>query len=318
MRIVILGAGAVGSLLGARLQRAGEEVLLVGSPMHVEAIRARGLRVEGLLEGTFSVRAETRVPPGTSADLLWLTVKTFDLARAAEAAAVELPASIPWVLPQNGLGVETLARTAMQAAGRVASPDPWLVRAVNTIPATLVEPGVVRQPGEGEIRLADPARAGTSAPSVRLVAAGLERAGVPVRFVPDIDRAQWRKAIVNAAINPITAEYGLLNGQLLDDPWRSEATTLLLEALSAARLAGFDFPLKELEHDLWETARATAGNRSSMLQDVDRGRPTEIASISGYFLDTARAHAVELPATEHIVERIRHRAASARPPRQRS
>ncbi|HUZ79181.1 MAG TPA: 2-dehydropantoate 2-reductase [Thermoplasmata archaeon] len=316
MRIVILGAGAIGSLIGAMLHRAGEDVVLVGSPAHVEAIRAGGLRVEGRLEGTFAIAAETRLAPGTSADLVWFTVKTFDLARATEQAARELPGSIPWVLPQNGLGVEEVARTAMRSAGRVPDPDRWLVRAVNTIPATLVAPGIVRQPGDGEIRLAHPSHAGASEPSVRLVAASLVRAGVPVRFVPDIDRAAWRKAVVNAAINPVTAEYGILNGQLLQDPWRSEATTLLLEALSAARLAGYDFSLEELERDLWETVRATAGNRSSMLQDIDRGRPTEIDSISGYLLDTARLHSVNLPATERIVERIRRRAASAPHPRQ--
>ncbi|MFZ0699324.1 MAG: ketopantoate reductase family protein [Thermoplasmata archaeon] len=319
MRIVVLGAGAIGSLLGAMLYRAGEDVILVGSTAHVAAIRAHGLRIEGRLEGTFAVAAETRVPAGTSADLVLLTVKTFDLARAAEQAALELPGSIPWVLPQNGLGVEDVARTALRAAGRVADPAPWLVRAVNTIPATFVAPGIIRQPGDGEIRLAEPSHAGPSAPSVRLVASTLERAGVPVCFVPDIDRAAWRKAVVNAAINPVTAEYGIRNGQLLEEPWRSEATALVLEALSAARLAGYDFSSEELERDLWETVRATGGNRSSMLQDIDRGRPTEIDSISGYLLDVARAHSVDLPATERIVARIHRRVASSpHPPRQRS
>jgi 2-dehydropantoate 2-reductase len=318
VRIVVLGAGAVGSLIGAMLHRAGEDVVLVGSAEHVDAIRTGGLRIEGRLEGTFAVAAETRLAPGTSADVVWFTVKTFDLARATERAARELPASIPWVLPQNGLGAEEVARTALRSAGRTSDPDRWLVRAVNTIPATLLAPGFVRQPGDGEIRLAQPSHAGASAPSVRLVAASLARAGVPVRFVPDIDRATWRKAVVNAAINPVSAEYGLLNGQLLQDPWRSEATALLLEARTAAQLAGYDFSREELELDLWETVRATAGNRSSMLQDIDRGRPTEIDSISGYLLETARRHSVSLPATERIVERIRRRAASAPHARQQS
>lgn len=311
MRIVVLGAGAVGGVLGAMLSRAGEDVVLVGSSLQVDAVRTHGLRLEGRVEGTFAVRAETRIPPGLSADLLLLTVKTFDLAAAAEEAARELPWPIPWLLPQNGLGIEEVAQAAVRSAGRTADPSPWLVRAVNTIPATLVAPGVVRQPGDGEIRLVEPAHGGASARSVRLLAETLSRAGVPVRFVPDIDRAVWRKAIVNAAINPVTADHGILNGRLTEEPKRSEATVLLLEAREAARLAGYEFDPAELERDLWETVQATAANRSSMLQDIDRGRPTEIDSISGYLLAVARAHSVPLPATERIVARIQQRAGPA-------
>lgn len=314
MRIVVLGAGAVGSLLGAMLSRVGEDVVLVGSPAQVEAIRARGLRIEGRGEGTFHVRAETRLPARTPVDLLLLTVKTFDLERSAEAAARELPWPIPWLLPQNGLGIEDSTRRAIRSAGRTSDPSAWLVRAVNTIPATLVAPGVVRQPGEGEIRLSEPGRAGASAGSVRRFAEAFGRAGVPVRFVPDIDRAAWRKAIVNAAINPVTADHGILNGELLQPPWRAEATVLLSEALNAANLTGYTFVPEEVERELWETVQATAGNRSSMLQDIDRGRPSEIDSISGYLLNIARAHSVSLPATERIVERIRARAPTGSPP----
>ncbi|MGD0718182.1 MAG: ketopantoate reductase family protein [Thermoplasmata archaeon] len=315
MRIVVYGAGAIGSLLGAMLYRAGDDVVLVGTAAHVEAIRTHGLRVEGRVEGTFRIAAESRLPSESPADLLLLTVKTFDLALAAGEAARQLPWPIPWLLLQNGLGAEDTARVALQRVRGVADPSAWLVRALNTLPATLVAPGVVRQPGDGEIRLADPTEAGPSADSVRRFAAVFERAGIPVRYVPRIDHAAWRKAVVNAAINPVTADHGILNGRLLEEPWRAQATTLLHEALIAARLAGYDFPDEEIERELWETVRATAGNRSSMLQDLDRGRPTEIDSISGVFLEIARDHGVDLPATERIVGRIRDRTGAPLLPR---
>ncbi len=314
MRIVVYGAGAIGSLLGAMLHRAGADVVLVGAAAHVEAIRDHGLRIEGRMEGTFRIPAESRLPPNAAADLLLLTVKTFDLARAAEDAARGLPGPIPWLLPQNGLGAEDMARAALRRARGVEDPSAWLVRALNTLPATWMAPGVVRQPGEGEIRLADPAVAGPSADSIRRFAAVFDRAGIPVRYVPRIDLAAWRKAAVNAAINPVTADQGIANGRLREEPWREQATTLLHEALVAARLAGFDLPDAEVEQELWQTVRATAGNRSSMLQDLDRGRPTEIESISGVVLAIAREHGVDLPATERIVARIRRRASPPPPP----
>jgi 2-dehydropantoate 2-reductase len=308
VKVVVIGAGAVGSLFGARLARAGHSVVLIGRTEHVAAIRAHGLRVQGPTEEVYRLTAYTDLPAGEPVDVVLLTVKTFNLARTAALLGRTVPRPVPTLLPQNGLGVEALARPALARAGWPA-PEDWTVRAVHSVPATLVAAGVVREAGSGEILFPDPAETGAAAPRVRLFEELLQGAGFLVRTVKNFDREVWRKALVNAAINPVTAVRGVPNGQLLEGPARREALTLLREGLLAARAAGFEFSEEETTRDFERIARATAENRSSMLQDLERDRPTEIDAISGEILRVAASHGLDLPATRAIVEDVRRRAA---------
>lgn len=305
MRVVVFAAGAIGSLLGASLAHAGHDVLLVGRTDHVAAIRSEGLRVTGTLVETVRLRAETSVPSDFVPEVVLLTAKTFDLPAASSRLGIEVSMPIPTLLPQNGLGVEERVRTALGASGWVA-PERWVVRAVNTIPATLLGPGEVRAAGRGELLLG---RApGPDAAASRTMAHLFRGTEIPVRVVDDLEREVWRKALINAAVNPVTALHGVPNGRLLEEPYRTESRTLLEEALSTAHAFGFDFREEEVRSDLDRVLRATAGNRSSMLQDLDRGRPTEIEAISGEILRRGASKGLDLPATRSAVAAIRARS----------
>ncbi|MCI4361272.1 MAG: 2-dehydropantoate 2-reductase, partial [Thermoplasmata archaeon] len=296
MRLVIFGAGAVGSLLGARLTAAGTSVLLVARPSHAEAIAKRGLTVEDSPPIVVHPAVSDRLRPGTVAEGVLLTVKSFDLDGAAEAIARAFPAGIPVFALQNGLGIGERLADRFAKNGWTDSSS-LVIRAVSSVPATFVGPGVVRPGGKGEVLLAG--LDGVAAPEIaERLRRALSMAGLTVRLVPDIQREVWRKAIINAAINPVTADHQVLNGSLSLDPWRGQSLALLLEARNAAELAGFDFTVEEVERDLWAVVKATAQNRSSMLQDMERGRPTEIDAISGELVAMARAHGLPLPATE--------------------
>lgn len=307
MRVVIFGAGAVGSLFGAYLDQAGHSVLLVGRGEHVAAVRANGLKVTGRLEGTFRVDAAVELPPGPAPDAILLTVKTFDLSPAAGALGRAVRPGTPILLPQNGLGVEEVARQALAAEGWM-EPEVALVRAVNLVPATWVGPGEVRAAGDGEVIL--PEHRGPAAEAIGRFDQLLRGAGIRVRSVEDFDHEVWRKAVLNAAVNPVTAVHGVLNGRLLDSPYREEADQLLLEAAQTARMAGVPVTDSEARADLERVLRATAENRSSMLQDLDRGRPTEIDAISGEILRIGRLHGLELPRTAQAVADVRARSAA--------
>ncbi len=308
MRIAVIGAGAMGSLFAARFVAAGDEVRLVGRPGSVAAIRRDGITVEGRSPGRWPVPVEERLAPTPVPDLLVVAVKTFDLDRVAADLASVLPAPVPVVLPQNGLHVERGVGAALGAGGW-AAPEAALVRAVNSIPAMIVAPGRVRQPGDGEIILAEPT--GAAAAATRLARDAFRSAGLPVRTVPDLEVELWRKALVNAAINPVTAVHRVPNGRLLQPPLADEARALLREAQRAASAAGFPFSDRDADASLERVLRATAENRSSMLQDVERGRPTEIDAISGEILRTAAAHGIDLPATRAVLERLGRAPAAA-------
>lgn len=306
MRIVVFGAGAVGSLLAARLAAAGAPVEIVARPAHVAAIRAHGLRVEGTGPGMWPVEAAERLRTGPAAAVI-VTVKTFDLAAASEIVGRTVSPETPVVLLQNGLGVLPVASAGLRAGGW-NEPDRFVVRGVNSLPATWVAPGVVRAAGLGELLL--PSSEG-SAERVRRL---LEAPALTIRAVDDLPREEWRKAIVNAGINPVTALHGVVNGALAEGTLRDEALELLEEARGVAARAGFSFPRDEVEADFDRVVRATAANRSSMLQDVDRGRPTEIDAISGEILRVGTGLGVDLPATRRAIDAVRERVRrTARP-----
>ena len=313
MKILVVGAGAVGSLLGALFAESGNSALLVGREDHAAAIRARGLRISGPRPRVVHVEASSGIPPGTEADVVLVTTKTFDLAPAVTELAHALSAR-PVLFLQNGIRILPAATAALASAGWVDAAT-FAVRGVNSIPATLVGPGEVRETGHGEILLPVPSEAGPAAGAARLFRMLFEGARIPVEAVPEFQREVWRKALVNAAINPITAARGVTNGELLEDPPRTEALRLLGEALAVARAAGFGFTSEEVTRDFERVVRATASNRSSMLQDIDRGRPTEIDAISGEILREAARLGLDLPATRAIVSEITTRTspASARP-----
>jgi 2-dehydropantoate 2-reductase len=304
VRVVVFGAGAIGSLLAAYLDRSGQSVLLVGRPAHVHAVRESGLRLEGQIEGVFRLDAATELPVGSAPDAVFLTVKTFDLADAAGIVARRSRPGTPVLLPQNGLGVKGLAGNALRAGGW-SDPEGAMVRAVNSLPATWVEPGRIRVAGSGEILL--PEAKGPASAAIEIVGRLLRDAGLPVRSTPDLRREVWRKAVVNAAINPLSALRGVPNGRLLEPPLRAEADRLLEEAVRAARAAGIELTVEEATVDFERVARATAENRSSMLQDLDRGGRTEIDAISGEILRVGEHHGLDLPATRAVIAEVESR-----------
>ncbi|MCI4339945.1 MAG: 2-dehydropantoate 2-reductase [Thermoplasmata archaeon] len=307
VRVVVFGAGAVGSFLGAKIASGSHSVLLVGRADHVAAINASGLQVEGRTEGTFRLTARTELARSDRPELLLLTVKSPDVAAAGAAIASTVPGPTPIVALENGLGIERTLIDALRASGWPA-PETAVVRAINSYGVTLLGPGRIRHAGDGEILLP---KSGAPFPADTLDAVEqlLGDGGLSVRRVPEFEREVWRKALVNAAINPVTADQGLENGALAREPYRRQSEHLLREAQSVARAEGFEFSNEEADRELWKVVRATAPNRSSMLQDLDRGRRTEIAAISGVLLDLGARHGLDLPHTHRAIERIRRREA---------
>lgn len=304
----MFGAGATGSLFAARLADAGHDVLAVGRRSHVRAIAERGLVVEGVREGVFRFAAAESLDRGFDPEAALLAVKTFDLEAAARSTASGTSGPVPTLLPQNGLGITELAERGLRAGGWT---EPVTVRAVHAVPATWLGPGRVRQAGEGEFVL--PAEPG---PGVELWASLVAGMGFPVRRAVDFEGEVWRKLLVNAAINPVTADHGVPNGQLRQDPWRGQALALLAEARAVAQAEGHPVDAATAEADLWRVVGATASNRSSMLQDLDHGRPTEIDAISGALLRAGARHGLSLPATQRAWDRIVAQAARARAPKE--
>lgn len=282
MRVTILGTGAMGCLFGARLAEHAEVILLGTWREAIAAIRARGIVLhEPGRDQQCLVRATDRAEECLGSDLVLVLVKAWQTREAARRAAIALAPSGLALTLQNGLGNrEELERT-------LGSDRTGL--GVTTLGATLLAPGEIASGGEGSVSLALHRR-------VEPVRTLFSQAGVPVQVQEDIESLLWGKLVINAAINPLAALLHKRNGELLESPdARSLMQALAQEAARVAQAAGIALPYTDPIAQAEATALRSSSNYSSMLQDVERHRPTEIDAISGSVVAQADSLGLEAP-----------------------
>lgn len=299
-RFLVFGAGATGSVFAARLA-SRHEVAVTARGARLETIRRDGLRVTGATE------AAVRLPAAASpeeladfrADFALVTVKSSDTAEAA-AALDRLPGDPVRVSLQNGLGNEEI----------LADGGHPVLGAVTNNGATLREDGEVFHAGLGEVVLGA-FSPDTPADAAARLAALFRAVGFPARETEDIRKPLWEKVILNAAVNPVTALLGLRTGELLADRGRRLVVSrVAAEACRVAESEGVPCEPNEVEATIRRVAEATPENRSSMLQDLERGRRTEIEAINGVIAARGRAAGVPTPWNDLLLRLVRRREAA--------
>lgn len=290
MEVVVFGAGSLGSLVGALLDRV-HDVTLVGRDPHMRAVRTDGLEVTGV-EPFRSHPDATTDGEGLSADLAVVTVKSYDTPTAA--ASLATGAFDAALSLQNGIGNEDVLAEHLDCAVLAGSA---------THGAVLREPGVVEWTGRGDVAL------GTwrpdETPLVDRVADAFDEAGLDPRVVGDVRRELWRKLAVNTAINPITALARLPNGAVRSGPAAELARDAARETARTARAEGIELADEDAVERVAAVAEATAGNRSSMLQDVTAGRRTEIDQLNGAVVQRAADAGVDVPVNRVLTGLVR-------------
>ena len=297
MKIAVLGAGAMGSVFGGRLSAAaGNEVWLIARrEAHVHAINAGGLIVErpGARPAVVHPRATTDPGEVGPADLVIVFVKATDTATAAAGARPLIGNDSVVLTLQNGLGNLEVLQAAFgpehviagitYAGARVAGPG----HVVHTFAHRTVI-------GSPEPRLA--ARA-------REVAALFNRAGLPTEVDDDVLRLVWSKAALNISINAVTALTGLRFSELADSPEAlSVVDRVLDECLEVAKALGIeiDYAADDPHRFVREHLRRIGPNKSSMLQDFEQGRKTEIEALNGALMERAWELDIDVPFNEML------------------
>lgn len=276
MKIVIIGAGAMGGLFAARLAAAGEDVSVVDVwAEHVETIRTQGLILEtGEGEVRTKPAAVTRVEDlaACAADLVIVFVKSGMTAAAARSAQTILGPAGRVLTLQNGLGnAEIIAEVF--GADRVLA-------GTTAQGATLIGPGRIRHGGRGDTHIGR--LTGPVDDFCREAAMILSRAGIPAIAEDAVQSLIWGKLVINVGINALTALLRFTNGQLNDHAETRELVKLAVaEAVQVAAASDVRLPYDNAVEKVLAVAAATATNRSSMLQDILRGRATEIDAING-------------------------------------
>lgn len=307
MRILVAGAGALGSVFGGFLRRAGLDVTLFGRAAHLDAIARDGLTIDGIwgthrVDG-FAVSTDAAALHGRF-DAILLAVKSYDTAAVAAAIAPLLGDTGIAISLQNGLGnVE-----ALEAA----------VGARRALGARVIFGATVAAPGHVRVTVfADPTAVGALAPGAHphrdaaalRWAATLDAAGVPAVATDRLAALLWAKVFYNAALNPLGALLGAHYGALPEHPEsRALMDRVIDEAFAVAGAEDVALPwanAAEYQQEFYgRLVPATYDHRSSMLQDLERGRRTEIDAINGAVWHRGAARGISTPVNETLTRLV--------------
>jgi 2-dehydropantoate 2-reductase len=298
MRIAVVGSGGVGGYFGGLLARTGHPVSFLARGAHLQAIRARGLRVESL-QGDFVVAAHATDNPAEigPVDTVLLCVKTYDLAEAlARMPALLGPDTLVLTL-QNGVEAPELVAEAI-GRERVLAGVVYCEVAVSA-------PGVISQGSPLQRIIFGPLDGRASAPGEALAAA-LSAAGVDTTLSDQALAAIWTKCCFICAMSGVTTLARRPLGELLRDGEALELLRAVMEEARAVALAkGIRFAADPVEAGLATAARFPPGAKSSMLRDLEAGRRLEIEALNGAIVRQGRAAGVPTPANQAIYAALR-------------
>ena len=289
-KVAVVGAGAVGSFYGAMLARAGQRVVLIGRPPHVEAIRRDGLRLHmaGRVE-TLRSEASAELAAVQGADLVLFCVKSTDTDTVASELAPLLEPHAVVLSLQNGVeNAATIARHVRQT----------VVPAVVYVATAMDGPGTVKHFGRGDLVIGalnvdasrDPATIGV----LQDLAAFFNAAGVKVTISGDVMLELWSKLMVNCAYNAISAlaqaPYARLAAQ---SDVREIQHAIVREVVALAQAEGIGLQLESSLQAMERIAIAMPAQLSSTAQDMARRKPSEIDHLNGFI--TRRGHELGVP-----------------------
>lgn len=286
MKIAIIGAGAMGSLYGGYLARAGEEVYLVDIwQEHVDEVNSSGLVIE---EKDLEVRAHPKAAADPMkvghVDLAIVFVKSFLTGTALEKNAALLGPDTVVMSLQNGYGnIERIAEHVKRSS---------IIAGTTSHGASMRSPGRVRHAGGGDTHIGWVANEDED--RINGIAETLRRAGFVTAVEKNVMELIWSKLIINVGINALTAVLKVKNRELLRiDEARELLRMAVLEAVEVAAAEGVRFDGEEMVDKVMGVAFATGDNTSSMLQDILNRRKTEIDTINGAIVEEGGKHHLE-------------------------
>lgn len=290
----LLGCGAVGGVLAGLLATHGQSVTLLdtrpqatGAALALDFIDLQGQEHPLNLP-------RLSLPQIPQLECLLVTTKAYQVIPALTPLIARLPARVPILLLHNGMGTESWVRQHFPI-------NPLLV-GITSNGALRTGAHQFRHTGPGETWI------GAVTPQARAWRWLVERlaAALPhAAWSDDIHRQQWSKLVINAVINPLTALANIPNGKLLDH--RQQVAALCRELMPLLARQGFTLPVEGWIEKVLAVARLTAGNYSSMHQDLVLGRPTEIDFVTGFLLREAQAAGLSLPAHQSLYDSIKHK-----------
>ncbi|MBI2107539.1 2-dehydropantoate 2-reductase [Candidatus Woesearchaeota archaeon] len=283
MAIIILGAGAVGSVFGAKLSQ-HNDVLLVARKEHADRINRDGLKTKGIENSNYRIKALTNINEIKKNTLILLATKVHDSKNAIEPIKNLVKKDTVILCVQNGLGSEGIVKKIIK--------DRCLVlRAVTNIGAVYLKPGIVEFNGHSYTAIEKSAESGK-------IAENLSRCGLKSYVSDDIKAEVWKKLVLNCVINPLTAILGVRNNGIAGRKYDGLKSMIIDECLEVAEKEGIRFEMNFLK--TMNEAIKNSNNISSMQQDLLKGRKTEINFLNGAIVKLGRKRGIKTPVNWYI------------------
>lgn len=307
MRVLVVGAGAMGSMFGGLLEQSGNHVTLLDpNKDHIDAVKAKGLRLlhpDGTVQFS-QVEATTSAIGIGPVDLVLVLTKSFSTRAAVSAIANSITDSTMVLTVQNGLGND-------QVLSEVVGPEKVL-GGTTTAGAKIIEPGMTQLSpitAEGKSltefsfisTLNDPSPSPSALQHAELIAAVLTKAGLPARLATSVSVVVWTKLCLAATAAPLTALLQCTVEDLINTP----ATQRIMrdvfdEIVSVAHSEGVQLDADSVWHHLMSVFSAVGPHLTSMAVDVSLGRQTEIDSMSIEISRRGTRHGIKTPLNDSI------------------
>jgi len=286
-KIFILGAGAIGSVVGALLSKKND-VTLVGKRAHVEAVKSGGLSVSGDVNETFQLQADTQIREIPRETLIILTTKAYDSENAMRGISKLLREDTVVLVLQNGLGNEEVVKRAVNGKAKV-------LRGITNMAAEFFEAGQVKY-WHGKTFIEKNVTSGD-------VEGVMNGSGLETSQSGDIRNMIWGKVAVNSVVNPLTAIFRVKDNEIIAKTLAAVRHQIVRECINVGKAEGLTFR-KNLEKEIDEEI-AEYTNFSSMCQDIMKGNKTEIDFLNGKIVELAGKHHISTPINETIVSFIK-------------
>ncbi len=288
MDIGVVGPGALGTFIAAVLGKR-ENVVLLGRREH----NIDKLQISGETEIEVEVEYTTDIADMKGLDLVVICTKSYDTKTVMDDLSNVLDEKTDILSLQNGLNNEKIV------SGYIG--EERTIGGITSHGLTFISPGKVLHAGTGDTPIGRyPSGVDGKVEEVKQV---FDKAGIQVKTTDNIYGYIWKKVVINACINPLTAIAKVENGKLLQNTYLEGLMEKLYYEASEIAVKDADLPAGDMEDLLEETkkvARRTAKNRSSMLQDVENRKKTEIDCITGAILEVGKGYDIEAPYTQAI------------------
>lgn len=288
MNIIVLGAGAIGSLYGAKLSKLND-VRLIARKEHAGSIKKHGLKVVGLENKTYRLNAATKIKKIEDNALILLTTKAYDSSRAINGIKNLIKKGTIILCLQNGLYSEDIVK-------KIVKNKCLVLRAVTNFGAAFLKPGVVQYNNHSYTSIEKSERSAEIAENFR-------NCGLNGYVSGSIKVDMWKKLILNCVLNPLTSILKVRNKNIADERLNPLKKLIVDECLKVAKndsvAFNFDF-VKAIN-----AAVIDSKNISSMQQDLIKGKHTEIDYLNGAVARLGKKYGIKCPVNEALTEIIK-------------